>query len=289
MANIIRVSALFIHPLKSAASIAVDSIELDEMGAVNDRRWMLTDENGTFLTQREVGAIALIHPTIHEDGLILQSSSREKLFVETPDLTFPVYESIVWGDPVKIRDAGDAAATWCSDVVGMSVRLTHIAETSRRPLQTKYAGSMDATGRTVALSDGAPLLLLGEASLTALNERLTDKNIGPLGVDRFRPNVVISGTLPHDEDEWFTIRIGNMTMGVGAPCPRCVMTTVDQSVGKRSHAREGEPGGEPLRTLATYRRQGTGVMFGMNATNAECGTLRIGDAVTVLERKAKGA
>ncbi|MEP6779848.1 MAG: MOSC N-terminal beta barrel domain-containing protein [Gemmatimonadaceae bacterium] len=285
MTNNIRVSALFIHPLKSAASIAVDSLELDECGAVNDRRWMLVDESGTFLTQREIGALALIHPTIHEDGLILHSASREKLFVETPELEYAVYDSIVWGDPVKIRDAGDAAAKWCSDVVGMPVRLTHIAETSRRPLQTKYGGSLSATGRTVALSDGAPLLLLGEASIAALNERLTDKNIAPLGVDRFRPNVLISGTLQHDEDEWLTIRIGNVTMGVGVPCPRCVMTTVDQSVGRRSPAREGELGGEPLRTLATYRRQGTGVMFGMNATNAAPGTLRIGDAITVLDRK----
>ncbi|MEP6765017.1 MAG: MOSC N-terminal beta barrel domain-containing protein [Gemmatimonadaceae bacterium] len=289
MTEKVRVSALYIHPVKSAGSIAVDSIELDELGAVNDRRWMLVDVNGAFLTQRELGALALIHPALHEDGLVLRSPSREELFVEAPPIEFPVYDSIVWGDPVRIRDAGDAAAAWCSAIVGMSVRLTHIAESSRRPLQTRYAGSVNSKGRTVALSDGAPLLILGEGSLAALNVRLAEKRLSPLGVDRFRPNVVLSGTHAHDEDEWQTIRIGNLTLGVGTPCPRCVMTTVDQSIGKRSPVREGEAGGEPLRTLATYRRQGTGVMFGMNATNAASGTLRVGDAVTIVERKAQSA
>ena len=286
MPDNIRVSALFIHPVKSAAAIAVDELSLDELGAVNDRRWMLIDHDGKFLTQREFGALALIHPSLHEDGVILSSASHGTLFVEFPDENFPVYDAIIWGDPVKVRDAGDDAARWCTRVVNAGCRLVHMAESSRRPLATKFAGSVNPAGRNVALSDGAPLMMLGEASIAELNKRLSSKNVAPVGVDRFRPNVLLSGAAAHDEDTWHTIRIGDITLGVGSQCLRCVITTVDQASGKRSAAREGEPSGEPLRTLATYRRQGGGVTFGINATNAAPGVLRVGDAVTVIERKS---
>ncbi|MEP6835141.1 MAG: MOSC N-terminal beta barrel domain-containing protein [Gemmatimonas sp.] len=281
----IRVSGLFRYPVKSMAGTAVQQLELDAMGGVNDRRWMLVDEHHRFITQREVGALALIHPHIELDGVRLDAPPRIGLHVTTPHETAPTHDVVIWDDVVPAADAGEEAARWCSDVLGMACRLVHIAATAQRPLQAKYAGSLDPHNRHVALSDGAPLLLLSEASLEQLNDQLTSRTVAPVGIDRFRPNVVLSGTTAHDEDTWRTIEIGGITIGVGSPCPRCVIPTIDQSRGVRASALRDEPGGEPLRTLATYRRQGSGVMFGMNATNDTPGVIRLGDVVKVIESR----
>ncbi|MEO7998902.1 MAG: MOSC N-terminal beta barrel domain-containing protein [Gemmatimonadaceae bacterium] len=277
----ILVSALFIYPIKSAAGIPVSELELDDLGAVNDRRWMLVDNNDRFITQREAGSLALIGVQVSAQGLVLRNSRMEALSVDVPHADFPRRSVIVWDDSVLVQDAGDTAAAWCSQAIGMQCRLVHIARDAERPLQHKYAGSVNPLGRHVALSDGAPLLLLSEASLATLNDRLVSKDISSLGWDRFRPSVVLSGADSHAEDTWHSIEINGVEIGVGSPCPRCVITTIDQTRGERSPSREGEPGGEPLRTLATYRRQGTGVMFGMNATNATPGIIRVGDEVVV--------
>jgi len=277
----IRISHLFRYPIKSTAGSAVQQLELDALGAVDDRRWMLVDAHNKFMTQRDVGALALIHSHVEADGVRLEANGKTALRVRAPDAAAPSMEVVVWDDVARVADAGDEAAHWCSDVLGVPCRLTHIALSSRRPLQPKYAGPLDPENRYVALSDGAPLLLASEASLALLNEHLIARQVTPVGFDRFRPNVVLSGASAHEEDTWRTIEIAGITIGVGSPCPRCVMTTVDQSRGVRASALTGEPGGEPLRTLATYRRQGTGVMFGMNATNETPGVLRVGDVVNV--------
>lgn len=277
----IRVSSLFIYPVKSTAGIPVSELALDDLGAVNDRRWMLVDYNDRFITQREVGSLALIGAQIDGQGLLLRKNSMEALTVALPSEAAPKRSVVVWDDSVLVRDAGDAAAAWCSQATGMQCRLVHISRDANRLLQHKYAGSVNPSGRHVALSDGAPLLLLSEASLATLNERLASKNIAALGFDRFRPNIVLSGADSHGEDTWHSIEINGVLIGVGSPCPRCVITTIDQSRGERSPSREGEPGGEPLRTLASYRRQGSGVMFGMNATNATPGVICVGDEVIV--------
>lgn len=276
------VSALFIYPIKSTAGTAVSQLDLDERGAVDDRRWMLVNSNGRFITQRESGRLALIHAHRVSSGLLLEAAGHVALPVPAPHAQAGVRQVTVWDDIVPALDAGDDAAVWCTAVTGVTCRLVHLAHAARRPLAPKYAGSLDPVGRHVALSDGAPLLLLGEASLAALNTRLGEKRLAPVGFDRFRPNVVIAGISAHEEDTWLTIEIGGITIGVGSPCPRCVITTIDQQRGVRASVLGDEPGGEPLRTLATYRRQGSGVMFAMNATNDGRGAIRIGDTVRVV-------
>ena len=277
----IRVSGLFFYPIKSTAGTSVDALALDEFGAVHDRRWMLIDAHGRVITQRETGVLALIAAQISESGLRLTHPHQDPLDVVMPNRDVPAQTVVLWDDDVLVQDAGNAAADWCSAATGVRCRLVHIARDSARPLQHKYAGSVNPDGRHVALSDGAPLLLLSEASLMTLNERLALKNVAPVGFDRFRPNVVFAGAESHAEDTWHSIEINGITIGVGSPCPRCAIPTIDQSVGARSPKKAGEPGGEPLRSLAAYRRQGTGVMFGMNATNATAGVIRVGDEVIV--------
>ncbi|MGV3709720.1 MAG: MOSC domain-containing protein [Gemmatimonas sp.] len=281
----IRISALYRYPIKSTAGIPVDHLALDELGAVDDRRWMLVDDHNRFMTQREIGSLALVRSSVTGDGLRLEAVGHSPLDVRTPASEVHEQQSLIWDDMVAVQDAGDAAAQWCSAVTGVKCRLVHLAASAERPLHPKYAGAVDPANRHVSLSDGAPLLIVSEASLVLLNEHMAARGLAPVGFDRFRPNVVLTGATAHEEDTWRAIEIAGITIGVGTPCPRCVMTTVDQSVGVRASALNGEPGGEPLRTLATYRRQGNGVMFGMNATNETAGVLRVGDEVRVVEMK----
>ncbi len=285
-----RVTDLFVHPLKGAAPVRVQRLRLDALGAVGDRRWLLMDDHGVALTQREVPRLARIRAELPmHDGAIagdapltLHRHGAVQLVVPPAPPSAPLRTVRVWDDDVALADAGDAAAAWCTEAVGVSCRLMHWTAASHRALAAKYAGPLDATGRDVSVTDGAPLLLLGAASLDALNARLTDAGSAKLGVERFRPNVLLGTTAPHEEDRWAHIRIGEVEIGVGSPCPRCAVTTIDQ----HSLAQ----GVEPLRTLALYRRAASGgVMFGMNATHAHAGEIHVGDEVTVLAHRADDA
>jgi uncharacterized protein YcbX len=281
-----QVAALFVHPLKGARALAVPALALDARGAVGDRRWMLVDADGVAVTQREAPRIALVEarPAGALDDaaawarptLVLRAPDGRSCLAHVPEAV-PARPVRVWDDLVPAHDAGDEAAAWCSEAVGVPCRLVRLADAARRPLRAKYAGPLDPAGRHVALSDGAPLLLLGEASVEALNARLAARGEPPVPADRFRANVLLTGTAPHEEDGWRLLRIGEVGLGIGSPCPRCVVTTIDQAT--------AAGGVEPLRTLAEYRRQDGKVMFGMNATHAAPGVLRVGDAVEVLERR----
>lgn len=284
-----HVAALFVHPLKGARALAVPTLALDVRGAVGDRRWMLVDPEGVAVTQREAPRLALLEArpdgpldagaTWEAPTLVLRAPDGRSCIAHAPDAS-PVRTVRVWDDLVPVHDAGDEAADWCTDAIGVPCRLARLAESARRPLRAKYAGPLEPVGRHVALSDGAPLLLLGEASVQALNGRLAARGESPVPADRFRANVLLAGTAPHEEDTWRLVRLGAVTVGVGSPCPRCVVTTVDQGT--------AAGGVEPLRTLAEYRRQDGKVMFGVNATNATAGVLRVGDAVEVVEWREGG-
>jgi len=281
----IRVSALYVYPIKSAAGTSVHEVALDAFGPVQDRHWMLVDAGDRFLSQREAGRLALLQPTLEGDGLLLACDGQERLRVARPLADAEARLVTVWDDTVPALDAGNDAAAWCSQAIGLPCRLVNMAPYAARPLAHKYAGPLESDGRYVSLNDGAPMLILGEGSLAELNNRLLAKGVAPVGVDRFRPNVLLSGTGDQEEDTWLQITIGDASIGVGTPCLRCVMTTVNQQTGMRASAKEDEAGGEPLRTIATYRREGGKAMFGMNATHAVPGVLRVGDVVTVVQTR----
>ncbi len=277
-----QVAALFVHPIKSAAAIAVEEMALDDRGAVGDRRWLVVDDSGLQITARDTPVLALVRPAFADaEPSSIPRNPDGALWVEAPRLTrlrvaVPLESTAtmavrVWNDVIDAHDAGDEAAAWMSEAIQRRCRLVRLAESARRPLASKYAGPLANAGRRVAFTDGAPLLLLGQGSVDALNARLVEQGGEPMSVARFRPNVLLSHTAPHEEDSWRSIRIGTVDFGVGKPCERCVMITVDPQT--------AEKGPEPLRTLATYRRQDGLVMFGMNATHASPGVLRIGDAV----------
>lgn len=274
-----RVAALTRYPIKSTAGIDVSSLVLDERAAAGDRRWLVVNPDGTQVTARECHRLVLLHATFLTDDLSgalrLSAAGHPPFDVAVPDAAAPMMLVRIWDDDVVALDAGDAAAAWCSQMLGRTVRLTYLAPHSTRPLQLRYAGGVDANGRTVAFSDGAPLLLLGLPSVALLNEKLVEAGETAL-MDRrrFRANVWLDGLAPHAEDTWRRVRIGNVEIGIGTQCARCVLTTVDPD--------RAESGKEPLRTFATYRRHDGNVWFGVNATHAAPGTLNVGDEVVLL-------
>lgn len=269
----ITLSALHVYPVKGCRGLKTPAAWAGPRGLDGDRRWMIVDAAGVFITQRSHPRLALVVPEPSPQALVLRAPGRPPLTVRLgagggPPGDTGVLEVTVWRDQVMARDAGDEAAAWLSACVGEPVRLVHMPEDVRRSVDPKYA----APGDTVSFADGFPWLLISEGSLSDLNGRLAR----PIPMDRFRPNLVVAGCEPFAEDTWKRIRIGDAVFRIVKPCARCVVTTID-------HER-GEPDGpEPLRTLATYRRVGDGVMFGQNLLADQTGELRVGAPVEILD------
>lgn len=226
---------------------------------------MLVDQAGGFLSQRTVPRMALLRVEIGADGLVVRAPGMPDLTV--PDA--PVFGTSVrveiWGDECDATMADAAANSWFSEFLGLPSRLVHIPDDSLRTVDPDYAEPADRVG----FADGFPFLLASEASLADLSQRAgTD-----LPMNRFRPNLVVSGIAPYAEDGWSRIRVGDVSFRVVKPCARCSVTTVDQET--------AEVGKEPLRTLATFRKVGSKVMFGQNLLHDGTGTLRVGDPVSV--------
>lgn len=266
------VTGIYLYPLKSAAAFAIDEARLDRLGLAGDRRWMLADVEARALTQREVPRLARIHAIPGPDG------SLEVVALGMPALQVPVPCGDVGVEDVRVLKrsgrgipAGEEAARWFSEYLEVDCRLLYMPPDLAIPVKAPWGGPENRT----AFSDGFPVLLIGEGSLTDLNHRLER----PVPMDRFRPNLVVGGTEPFEEDRWDEIRVGEMTLRAVKPCPRCVVTTVDQVTGMR------DPEGEPLATLSGYRERGGKVWFGMNLLFRGTGAIRIGDAVRVVSRR----
>ncbi|GAB1489411.1 MOSC domain-containing protein [Opitutaceae bacterium] len=269
------VSALHIYPVKGCRGIAVPSAEVDALGLVGDRRFLITDITGKFLTQRSHPVMALIGTALTPDTLTLTFKDRAPLAVRrTPDPAAPLLTVEIWSSAgLQAEDCGDEAAAWLSAVLGLPVRLVRIGSAFHRPVKPSKA----QPGDVVSFADGYPLLIVGTASLAELNDHLIAQGEAAMPMDRFRPNVVVDGAAPHAEDTWPRIRIGNVVLRAAGDCVRCIVITTDQATTER--------GPEPLRTLARYRRQadGNGVRFGQNLIQeSKAGMLRVGDPVELL-------
>jgi hypothetical protein len=266
-------SSLHVYPLKSASGIAPDEADVERRGLDGDRRWMLVDGEGTFLSQRSHPRLALIDVAATDQGLRLAAPDQPPIDVPRPNGSEATRPVTVWGDDVDAALATDAAHAWCSEFLCADVQLVFMPDASRRAVDADYAVR---DNDIVSFADGYPLLLTTTASLADLNDRLSGE---ALPMDRFRPNVVIDGTDPWAEDAWRRVRIGNVVFRSVKPCGRCAVTTTDQQTAAR--------GTEPLTTLATFRRDAdTGkVYFGWNLIPEAPGRLRVGDDVDVLERR----
>lgn len=262
----LRVTALYHYPLKSCRGIALAAAHVTPHGLEQDRRWMVVDGKGRFLSQRRFPAMALIEAEPLGAGLILRAPGMPELSVaEAAGEPLAVR---IWGHEGRARDAGEAAAAWLSGYLGQACRLVGPGAGFERPVDPVY----DRFDSRVLFSDGFPFLLISQASLDQLNALSAQ----PIPMDRFRPNIVVGGCPPHAEDGWRTLQIGELVFHVVKPCSRCTIPTVDQMTGERS--------AEPTRTLSTYRRGEDGhIYFGQNLVHeTKAGMLRVGDPVMVL-------
>jgi len=263
----ISLTGLHIYPVKSCAGIDLQTSDLDGMGLRYDRRWMIVDNAGKMLTQRTHPQLALIETGIREGQLTLSSFGMDAFAVPHCDAHTPRMKATVWNDTVNAWHI-QAADQWLEQAVGETCHLVQIPDDEVRTCDQTYAKPDDHTGFT----DGFPLLLISQASLDDLNNRLDQ----PVEMRRFRPNLVVDGCDAYAEDGWSEIRIGDIVMRVVKPCSRCPIPTVDPDTGEVSS-------GEPLQTLATYREKDGEVFFGQNVIHDAPGKLRVGDHLTVLK------
>jgi uncharacterized protein YcbX len=273
----VHLAALFIHPVKSLRACAVASAEVDALGLVGDRRFLVVDEAGRFLSQRTLPRMALVVTALSAHTLTLSAGGAGELRVpRASDPGAPLRPVSVWSsEGLHAEDCGDAPAQWLGDFLSLKCRLVRIGAAFQRPM---LKPKVTRPGDVVGFADAYPFLVISEASLADLNDRLVARGEETLPMNRFRPNLVVAGCPAFAEDTWPRLRIGGMIFRAGGPCARCVVTTTDQLTAGR--------GKEPLRTLAGYRRDPidpTDVNFGQNLIHeTKSGTLRIGDPVEVL-------
>lgn len=261
-------SELNLYPIKSAAGIPLQTAQVERRGLRGDRRWLVTDPQGMFQTQRSLPKMALISVAVENETLYLEAPGMPPLKVEPPLETSSVMQVEVWGDECKAISASAVAHEWMSQYLGIDCRVVYMPEDSIRLVDQEYA--TDPTDH-VSFADGFPFLLISQASLDDLNQRLES----PLPMNRFRPNFVVTGCTSFAEDTWKRIRIGTMEFHLVKPCSRCIVTTVNQQTADR--------GQEPLRTLAQYRMRDGKISFGQNLISVGEGQISVGDEVEVLE------
>jgi uncharacterized protein len=264
---VITISSLIYYPIKACRGFEVASARIERMGLQHDRRMMVVNPGGGFLTQREYPRLALVTPKLNEGTLELCAPQYDSMQVRIQTTGVPVSVDVWKSKGIQAVDQGEEAARWFSDWLGTEVRLVHIADGYQRKVSQEYAVNPDDhTG----FADGYPILLASEEDLRDLNSRLET----PIPMDRFRPNVVVKGCEPFAEDGWNRIRAGDVELAVVKPCARCEVTTIDKNTLETSK--------EPLKTLGKYRKQKLGAIFGQNVIPLNEGTLHLGMNVEVL-------
>lgn len=262
----IELSGIYIYPVKGCRAVPLQRAEVTRRGLAGDRRYMVTDELNAYLTQRELPRLALIKPELRDDGLILNAPGMPQLQTREPDSRNPVNAQI-WGDGVSAVRVSDEADDWFSGFLGRPCRLVFMPETSIRPVEAQFS----QRGDHVSFADAYPLLLLSEEAVRELSHRKGS----PVPMNRFRPNLVMRGTTPFEEDSWPALTVGSLRLRSPKPCARCVVVTVDQDTGLR------EPRGDTLRALATFRTVGQKVIFGQNLIPDQEGWVAVGDRIAM--------
>jgi len=260
----LKLTQIWIYPIKSLGGINLLSAEVMEKGLQYDRRLMLVDETGTAMTQRVFPKMALFKSSIDKGLLTITHHQHSmKLDLKNPPLSIPTTVNI-WDDTVSAFDLEGSYNQWFSDLLESPCRLVYFPEENSRPVDPRY----EVNHEQVSLADAYPFLIIGQSSLDDLNSRLSES----VPMNRFRPNFVFTGGEPFEEDSWRNFSIGS-TRFVGVKlCGRCPLPTVNQDTAER--------GQEPLRTLSTYRKRENKVYFGQNLVALDYNPVRVGDTIT---------
>lgn len=264
----LSISQIWIYPIKSLAGIRLKEAQLSERGLQWDRRWMLLNEKGSFMTQRQIAPMALLEVKLRQH--MLEVSHRVKklpplhlaLEVENPA---ELVKAPIWDDHSDAFVVSQEANDWFSKALDQPCRLVFMPEEGRRTTTGKTSGRI----QKVSFADSYPILLTGQASLDELNSRLEE----PLPMNRFRPNLVFTGGKPFEEDSWRAFSAGNNRFWAEKPCARCVLTTINQETAKK--------GKEPLATLSKFRKWENKILFGQNLLYEAGGRIKVGDPIEV--------
>ena len=259
----VTVQGIYVYPIKGMQGIALQEAMVLPKGLENDRRWMLVDDGGNAITQRQLPALAGFEVTMATGNNLLVSYQNKQISIPLLPKGLAM-QAWVFEQAVLVTEVAPAISQWFSQQLKTPCRLVHFAEEATRQVDTAYA----PVGTHTSLSDGYPVLVTNLASLADLNSRLHE----PVPMDRFRPNIVLQTQEPFAEDRWQTLQLPNLLLSLVKPCARCTVTTVNQHTGQR--------GTEPLATLARFRKQGNKVLFGQNALVIRAGSVRVGQQVT---------
>jgi uncharacterized protein len=273
-----RIARLFVYPVKSCAGVELAEAVLTETGLDLDRAWMVVDPHGEFVTQRELPRMALVRPQLKHFEVVLRAPGMLALHLAIDAVEKPMTVR-VWGDSVAAFDMGDTAAQWFTDFLGRPLRLVRFDPDAKRLSPADWTGGLEAPNQ---FSDAFPLLVVGEGSLAELNRRLAVKGHEAVGIERFRPNIVLAGLEAHDEDRVDVLRVATAD-GAAAllrpvkPCPRCPIPNIDPAT-----ARIDPQVSDTLQGYRANERVGGAIAFGMNAVVLEGidQVLRVGQAVT---------
>lgn len=264
----LRLTEIWIYPVKSLGGVRVKSARVMEKGLEFDRRWMLIDDDNNFMTQRFNPKMALFK-WIKVGGQWRVGFQGEYLEFSFQEPFMPLQESpiraVIWDDVVDVQEVSKEFSAWFSARLGLGCRLVAFPEKNVRPVDSRYQINREH----VSLADAYPLLIIGEQSLADLNARM----VAPLPMNRFRPNLVFSGGQAFDEDNWRNFSVGKNKFAAVKPCARCVLTTVNQDT--------GEKGIEPLVTLSRYRKKENKVLFGQNVIALSHDEIYEGDEIIV--------
>ena len=264
----VSLSAIHIYPVKGLGGISLSQSLVRPRGLENDRRFLVVDAKHEFLTQREYPKMATVWVEIENNEVVFSAPDMESISFSATPTESPAHVVKVWSSESAAHPVTPEADRWLSDYLGAKMHLLYMPDSAARPVNREFAKN----GEIVSFADGYPFLIASEASLSDLNARIVSNGGQALPMNRFRPNLVVTGCEAYAEDRLGEITIGEAVFRAVKPCVRCQVTTTDQAEGVVR-------GPEPLQTLATYRDSPNGVMFGMNLIPVKLGTIRIGDAV----------
>ena len=267
----IRLASIHIYPMKAARAVDLGESRVEPWGLAGDRRWLLVDEDGRFISQREESSLARVVVSCGPDCIHVSAEGRTDLVIAEPPAGAALLKVRVWSTTLLAAAAGPEADEWFSGYFGRPARLVYLDDPTRRPVDPEYGRA----GDVVSFADGYPLLLTSAGSLGELGGWLAADGERPVPMTRFRPSVVVAGAPPWAEDRWRRVRIGAVPFRVAKPCGRCLVTTTDQVTGER--------GQQPLKMLGRRRRFGQQLVFGQNLIPDAGGVIRVGDPVEILD------
>ncbi len=269
-----KLTQIYIYPIKSLRGIALEKAAVHSTGLQYDRKWMLVDQDGLFLSQRSTPSMTLLQPQITKTSLEVSHTRHQQQRITIPltyDQDLPRMQVTIWDDQVEALVMPDPINNWFSSVLDKTCKLVYMDEKAIRPIKSQHQVNQES----VSFADGYPILIIGEASLQDLNSRLKV----PVEIIRFRPNLVFSGGMPFSEDDWKSFKVGPvMFRGIGA-CARCSVPTIDPETGRKSR--------EPILTLGKYRIQDKKILFGLNALGTQLDSqnlsfIELGDEIELI-------